>query len=203
MTIHIGSHDQISQSLQQQAWLAAFRSQMTDAVAQVQSFARRRARLVEQAGALAEADDLVAAALVDTLAGVVHWEPSSKSLALHLQDVIRYRSRHAYVHANLAARHMMTVSHALYDSPLDGALQGAASLDNGTEEATQVLVALRELADGDDEVMRLLTAYGNGQCAKPAVKQAAGLDEQSYRRALRRLRRKTQQLSQSWRSAAD
>src|SRR5215468_2504493 len=78
-----------------QAWLDAFREQYSSTlVLLAQRHAARRAAGVGRSPRAHDEDArrLVLEVLADTLVGAVHWDPDTKTLAQHLQDVIRRRT---------------------------------------------------------------------------------------------------------------
>lgn len=89
-------------------WIDAFKKQCTDKLRlDLRDYAQWRARGVRRAGGNVSstyADDLVADAIVDTLGGGVEWRHDSKSLYQHLEDTIKYRTRHHRKRAELQAR---------------------------------------------------------------------------------------------------
>jgi hypothetical protein len=185
-----------------ETWWVLFQEQLADAVAQVQSFAQRRARLIALAGGISDADDLIAAALVDTLGGVVEWDPSRKMLAAHLRDVIQSRSRHDFARSN---RFPMARFGVWEEWILAVPAAPEPQVDDNHKSVAlvgQVIAELRQLADGDAAVLRILDAYQGGAVIRSDVIAASGLTSVKYQRARRRLRRKSRQLSPALRAAA-
>jgi hypothetical protein len=184
-----------------ETWWVLFQEQLADAVAQLQSFAQRRARLIALAGGISHADDLIAAALVDTLGGVVEWDPSRKMLVAHLRDVIQSRSRHDFARSS---RFPMARFGVWEEWSLAVPAAPEPQVDDNhksVEFVGQVIAELRQLADGDAAVLRILDAYQGGAVIRSDV-IASGLTSVKYQRARRRLRRKSRQLSPALRAAA-
>src|SRR5262245_31117218 len=77
-------------------WIDAFKRECTHRLRlDLKEYARRRARGVRRVGGQVDdsyAEDLVANAVADTLAGVIAWDPNAKALYQHLQDTIKSRT---------------------------------------------------------------------------------------------------------------
>jgi hypothetical protein len=169
--------------------------------------ARRCAQRLAAAGRIGgelRARELIQDVLVDTLGGVLHWVPTRKTLEAHVVDTMRWRTRDECAHA---ARHLsVELPTALDGEPSEdreweGAEQERATpwgmeaedrTSEGSEEqrrGDQVLRELRQLAQGDREVLQLLRAYEHGARSAADVLAMVSLTTAAYRNARMRLGR--------------
>jgi hypothetical protein len=147
-------------------------------------------------------EELVQDALVDTFTGVVTWEPARCSLALHLKIVIRSRVSHEFDHAESYPHDDIddASEHDVSDAMLACALPSAGNdLDRYADEFE---TRLRELANDDDAVLRLIDSYRDGITERPAICRVTWLTASAYHNAQRRLNRLVENLLENLRTAA-
>jgi DNA-directed RNA polymerase specialized sigma24 family protein len=171
------------------AWRSEFDRQATrETLEQATRAAHTRLReYARGAGAdVADAEDLVMAALADTLSGELSWDPARESLVDHLCDAVRFRARND-AHRKRAVR----------TEPLDedttrasvavdfDATRGAP--DDVDAVAADVVALLRELARDDRQVLRLVDAFARGITARADVMHATQMSATTYHNARRRL----------------
>lgn len=188
-----------------EAWIDAFTEQCTDEMRlSAKRFATRRGQwLAKQRGHGADyAQDLVQSAIVDTLSGVVAWEPTAKSLRQHVEDVIRFRTRHDRAHARKF--HHERIDAFADDSEKHaarGELEASLQHDRGGDGSTdaemfagEVIAKLRDLAARDRLVLRVLDAIAAGARSRADIMDFTELSQKTYRNARGRLRRLADQL---------
>lgn len=180
---------------------AAFRAHMTKEVMDnVTAYASSRAALVENATGMHDpqrVEDLIQGAIVDTLAGVVTWDPKRIPLAVHMRQVIRSRTSHELERAE--DRRFVALGH-LSEAELSEGMEAIA----GTEEAAseQGLAAtlaefrarLRALAEGDEAVLTLIDCYCEGKTERRDVCRTNRMTSSTYHNARRRLLRLVEKL---------
>jgi hypothetical protein len=179
----------------QNDWLDAFEGQVTDELyARATRYATRLAAGVAQVDRHADQQyvhDIVQAAIVDTLIGVVVWDPASYSLEAHILNTIKSRCHHDRDRA-------IGAPHLPFD-PNDSAesLRVAEVLRDGVEEtgdpaehAERCLDMLREIAvrRKDGEVLAMLDCFGRGELKLGDV-ASKGWRANRWRNAKRRLER--------------
>ena len=149
-------------------------------------YATVRAAMVARAGR--KIDELyiralVHDALVDTLTGILSWDPDRVDLEKHIHDAIKSRTRHD----RDAAKKM-----SYLDAPGVEAFLVAPTSD-GTDEAAEgamrILGGLRAEAAGDADVLLLFDAYDRDAFKKEDAMRATGLTSKRYKAAWARLRR--------------
>lgn len=163
-------------------------------------YAARRAHGIGRVTDHDYAGELVQDALADTLIGVLHWDPSAKTLQRHLYDAIKMRTHHDRKRAR-------RFPHESIDAlTLDGEAEAMAEVDAALLErvpdaaddvalAAERVAKLRQLVAGDRIVLRLLDALAAGATSKADIMRIAGLSNVAYDNARRRLRRFVTQLS--------
>ena len=188
-------------------WLDEFTKQCTAAMRlDLREYAKRRAWGVGRAGGHVDdgyVDDLVADALADTLFGVVAWDHAVKPLYQHVEDTIRYRTRHdrkravRYQHKRIDAPTSAAERHVTY-----GMVEASLRRDHGGETAEtaifaqEVLAQIRALAAGDRDVLRYLDAIADGAHSRIEIMEATSMSSKAFRNARDRLGRLTEQLDQ-------
>jgi hypothetical protein len=185
-------------------WRAQFKAQATqDMMDDVYGYVARRATWIEhQSGRRSPGliREMIQDALGDTFAGVVTWDPTRCSLALHLKSVIRSRLSHEFERAEQFA-HIDVEDAAeveLHEQLAKQAASGGALQDYVEEFERQ----LRELAADDAAVLALLDAYLAGVTERAQVCRTTGLTKAAYHNAHRRLKRLADNLPENLRIAA-
>jgi hypothetical protein len=138
--------------------------------------------------------------VVDTLGGLLRWDPSTQSLEIHLYDAIRQRAKREAAHA-------MRFPHSSVDAGDDDGessvmteaeMQLLADAPEATAEtiarATEIAVALRQIATGKPLVIRLLDAFAGGATTKDDAMRVAQMTSTEYYNARRQLARLVDQL---------
>jgi hypothetical protein len=199
--------------LRDEAWRTTYEQQATPALMmRLLPLARRCSQRLATAGRIGgelRARELIQDVLVDTLGGGLRWDPARKTLEAHAVDTIRTRTRDE---CNQATRYLsVDIPKASNGHPEadevwgesdeeetepswtmegDGA-GGDASTEPLREErsAEQVFRELRELAQGDREVIQLLRAYELGARTSADVLAMVSLTTSAYRNARLRLGR--------------
>lgn len=176
-----------------QAWLDAFHEQYsTTLVLLAQRHAARRAAGVGRSPRAHDEDArrLVLEVLADTLVGAVQWDPDTKTLAQHLQDVIRRRTplrgRRAprARHESIDAMNTRGQSPALIEA--ERILRTRSPDPDAAAEAARRIAVLRIHAVDDPEVLAFVDAKIAGCETRAEVMQRTGLSEPAYRRVRRR-----------------
>lgn len=177
-------------------WIEAFTRQMSEPAFfhAMWRYAERRGRMLAHVARLdpeAYAQGLVQDVIDDTLEGTIAWDPQRVTLAKHVRDAVKSRSRHQYRRA-LRDRHVS----------LDG--KGALLVDDATavahretaaEQAERarcvaaVLERIRASAGDDVEVVKLLDAMERGAETRGEILHVAGLTKLQYDAARKRLDR--------------
>jgi hypothetical protein len=186
-------------------WLAAFKAQATnDMMDDVYGYIATRATWVQHQqgrrtpGLIME---MVEDALGDTFAGVVTWEPSRCSLALHLKSVIKSRLSHEferaeqYDHVGLADASEVEVDEVL-------ALRGTTNDAKLDEYVDTFERCLREIASDDEDAIAILDSYLAGLTERAPICRSTGLTKAAYHNAHRRLKRLAENLPATLRAAA-
>lgn len=191
-------------------WSAAFASECT---AQLYDEARRfaawRARAVGNEGGLADeyyTRELVQNAVADTAAGVLRWDPTSKTLREHVCDAIRTRTNHD----RLRARRYRHEAIDVFDPEASGELLGEIEATLAERSACvspelAILAAewfseLRERVAPSSKVARMLDAFKAGATTMADVMHLTGMSEPEYDAARLRLDRLVEHLSSRGRS---
>lgn len=164
-------------------------------------YAARRARGVGHGKDDYYASELVQDALTDTTIGVLHWDPSVKTLQRHIHDVIKMRTNHErkrarrFPHESIDA--LTPDGEAATMAEVEAALLERApdTPDDPVALAAERMAKLRQLATGDRTVIRLLDALAVGATSRAEVMRVAELSSVAYDNARRRLRRLVTQIS--------
>ena len=186
-------------------WRAQFLAQATDDMMDdVYCYVAKRATWIEHRqgrrtpGLIRE---MIQDALGDTFAGIVTWDPSRCSLALHLKTVIRSRLSHEldraeqFEHINAA-----DASEAEIHDVLDA---DSKTTDPKLEEYVEEFEKrLRLLAADDHAVLTLLDAYLAGLTERAPICRATGMTKLTYHNAHRRLKRLADNLPEHLRASA-
>lgn len=189
-----------------EAWIDAFKEQCTEEMRIcAKLYAARRLRGVGKAGG--HVDDYAARELVqdvigDTLFGVVVWNPEHKSLQQHVEDVIHSRTFHIRKRARKYP-HQRIDAFDPDSERLAARGELEASLKTGRDEqgfesmmfANEVLDHVRELASGDEQILRFLDAVIAGARGRTDVMHAAKLTAKEFRNTRGRLRRLVEKLN--------
>jgi hypothetical protein len=183
-------------------WFDAFEDQCTEEMMQrARRYAARRAHGIGHVTDSYYAGELVQDALADTLIGVLHWDPSAKTLQRHLHDAIKMRTHHdrkrarRFPHESIDALTPDGEAEAIAE--VDAALLERVpdAFDDPVALAAERVAKLRQLAAGDRIVLRLLDALAAGATSKADILRVADLSNVAYDNARRRLRRFVTQLS--------
>lgn len=187
------------------AWRAQFKAQATqDMMDDVYGYVAKRATWIEhQQGRRAPGliREMIQDALGDTFAGIVTWDPSRCSLALHLKSVIRSRLSHEleraeqFAHVGVDDAPEVDVSAVMERS----AKTTDPKLDEYVEEFAR---RLRDLASDDEAVLALLESYLSGVTERAQICRATGMTKAAYHNAHRRLKRLADKLPEHLRAAA-
>lgn len=188
-----------------EAWIEAFEQQFTTKLQlDMKAYARWRGRGVRRCGGLVTdtyAEDLVATIVMDTLAGVVAWNPDRKTLYQHVQDTIKSRTRHERDRAKKFRAYPIDAAHEDHEKRATRALV-EASLQQDAEDvspesavfASQMIARLRELAAGDKPVLAYLDAIVAGASTAAAIMEHTKMSKRTFRNARDRLSRLVEQL---------
>jgi hypothetical protein len=186
-------------------WRAQFKAQATqDMMDDVYGYVAKRATWIEhQCGRRSPGliREMIQDALGDTFAGVVTWDPSRCSLALHLKSVIRSRLSHEFEraeqfeHLDVADAPEVEVHEVL----AAGAKTNDPILDEYVKEFEK---RLRALAVDDDAVLMLIDAHLAGLTERAQICATTNLTKAAYHNAHRRLKRLADNLPEQLRAAA-
>ena len=190
--------------VQSPLWLAAFKAQATqDMMDDVYGYIWSRASWVQHQqgrrtpGLIME---MVEDALGDTFAGVLTWEPSRCSLALHLKTVIKSRLSHEseraeqFDHLGIADANEAEIHEVL--------AVGSKTNDPKLDEYVDTFErCLREIATDDEEAIQILDSYLAGLTERAPICRSTGLTKAAYHNAHRRLKRLAENLPATLRAA--
>jgi len=194
-------------------WIDAFKRECTHRLRlDLKEYARRRARGVRRVGGHVDesyTEDLVANAIADTLTGVVTWDPIAKPLYQHLEDTIKYRTRHDRHRAK-------RFRHQRIDAPVSpvegqsirGLVEASLRQDQCNESAestifaSEVVEQLRALAAGDDDILRYLDAILAGAQSRTEIIEHTQLSIKAFRNTRLRLDRLVDQLDLDFQAVA-
>ena len=169
-------------------WIEAFEAQNTQELRKrALRFARSRARFVARAGGRADElymAELVQDALTDTLFGTLTWDPAVCTLERHVFMTIRYRTRNDRLSA-LRFRDESVLAGMESDAP------SAESLAFSGE----VLEQVRNLADEDQAILRVVDAIEQGASEPAEIMSIAKMSEKTYKNTRLRLARLVEELS--------
>jgi DNA-directed RNA polymerase specialized sigma24 family protein len=178
-------------SLRSEVWVNEFERQLSrpHLLELLQVYARQRARLVARYRTIDEhsyAADLVQDVIVDTLAGVLAWDPSRVDLKGHVRGAIKSRSRHDYRRAERSPYQTLDVDDPRIAAELveHEARQERQEL---RRHAVAIIEALRKLAANDREVLLLIEAYEGAVSKRAEVLELTGLTVRQYKAARERL----------------
>ncbi len=188
-------------------WIDEFAKQCTDRMRlDLRAYAQWRARGVRRIGGNVSStypDDLVADAIADTLCGVVDWKHAAKSLYQHLEDTIKYRTRHHRKHAEHYKHDRIDAPSSTADRRATHGLVEASMLHDRSgvtaEDAIfagEVLEQLRALAANDPPVLRYLDAIVAGAQTRAEIMETTGMAMKTFRNTRDRLGRLVDQLDQ-------
>jgi hypothetical protein len=190
-----------------EAWIEAFKEQCTDDMClAAKRFAMRRLRGVGKVGRAVsddDAQDLVQDAIADTLFGILAWDPSGKSLKLHIEDAITSRARREYKRAKKYRHERMdALQTSAQRLAVGGEVEASLQMDREDSAADElvfgdeVVAKLREMSSGDALVQRFLDAIVEGARSRADIMDFAKMSLKTYRNARARLRRLIDQLDQ-------
>jgi hypothetical protein len=195
-----------------EAWRTAYEEQATPALMmRLLPLARRCSQWIANSGRIGgelRARELIQDVLVDTLGGSLRWDPARETLEAHVVSTIRYRTRDECArktrylsvddletsHANPGAEGACGATdeegEPSWAMRADG-FEGDERTEPLHEErnAEQIFRELRELAQGDREVIQLLRAYELGARTSAEVLAMVSLTTATYRNARLRLGR--------------
>lgn len=139
------------------------------------------------------ARELVQDALHDTIAGVLHWDPAQKTLEEHLVGVLRLRAKRVRMHAERFPRWSLDDETDAGARSAGDALAAKFLNDTpsvGTSEFVDAAMAeLRELAQGDALVTRMLEAFAQGGINRDDIIFLTRFSDAEYDQARRRIRK--------------
>lgn len=185
-------------------WLAAFKAQATeDMMDDVYGYISSRATWVQHQqgrrtpGLIME---MVEDALGDTFAGVLTWEPSRCSLALHLKTVIKSRLSHESERAEQYGH--LGIDDASEAEVHEVLAVGGKTNDPKLDEYVDMFErCLREIATDDEEAIQILDSYLAGLTERAPICRSTGLTKAAYHNAHRRLKRLAENLPATLRAA--
>jgi hypothetical protein len=176
-------------------WIDAFNEQFSHKLRHdLLAYARGRTRAVQRAGGRvsnAYPEDLVADVIADTLGGVVEWRPEAKSLHLHLQDTIAYRTRDERLRAMRYAHDSIEVRSDAETALLEASLlhDRPAECADDSIFAGEVIAHLRDLAAEDADALRVFDAILDGAHTRAEICEATGMSARRFRNTRDRLHR--------------
>jgi hypothetical protein len=190
-------------------WCAAFKAQLTkDLLDEVIVYAKRRALWVQRATGTDDpqlAETLLQDALGDTVLGEVTWDPQNAPLVLHLKGIIRGKTSHMMQHAARFPSVWITAPNIQLEQEVSDAIEAERNTNGESDLTTYVnrtITALRNLADGDADVLALLGAFGQGAIERRDVLRVTELTRSTYHNAMKRLLRLVEQLPAELRNSA-
>jgi hypothetical protein len=172
-------------------WHVAFHSQVNEDL--YTRSTRYALRLTAYLGGDNEhARELVQAAIVDTLIGVLCWDPESCSLEAHINSTIRSRCHHDRDRAQSLPHVPLDTSEA--DGVLtlpSGNVDGDVESDDIVRHTDVYLASIREQAIGkhDNDVLAVLECFGEGRFTTNEMVAATGWPAKRVRNARRRIKR--------------
>jgi hypothetical protein len=201
------SDDAASKFQPSEDWIDEFAKQCTDRMRQdLREYAQWRAHGVRRMGGNVSstyADEMVADAIADTLCGVVDWRHERKPLYQHLEDTIKYRTRHHRKHAEHYKHDRLDAPESTADRRAARGLLEASMLHDRSGAsaddaifAGEVLDQLRALAASDPPVLHYLNAIVGGAQTRAEIMEATGMPMKTFRNARDRLGRLVDQLDQ-------
>jgi DNA-directed RNA polymerase specialized sigma24 family protein len=190
-----------------EAWIDAFKAQCTEEMRlQAKRFALRQLRGIGKLGRPVgddDAKDLVQDAIVDTLAGVLSWDPA-KPLKLHIEDAIVSRARREYKREKKHRHERMDTAlvPGRDTTTLRAEVEASLQDDHEDGDAAELLISeellgrIREAAAGDKLAVRFVDAVADGARNRAEIMEHARMSEKTYRNARARLRRLVDKLDQ-------
>lgn len=186
-------------------WIDAFKRECTKRLRlDLNEYARNRARLVRRVGGRTDewyAEDQVANAIADTLTGVVAWDPSAKPLYQHLEDTIKYRTRHDRERAKRVKHDRIDAPRTVDDKQMTrGLVEASLRQDQSNDSAdaaifaSEVIEQLRTLAADDHDLLGYLDAIVAGAEERTEIMEYAQLSIKAFRNTRLRLERLVDQL---------
>lgn len=183
------------------AWAAQDTCELRRAVRRC---AEHRAWVVSRSGGRSDAalaDEIIADVVADTWLGRLRWDPARASLQQHL--VANIHSRTKATREQLARNPHISADANEDSETVSGEVEDALAAYRGSSGAHEKLFAaelaakLRQLGDGDHEVLRLLDAYCAGAAGRGDVLTAASMPARTYDAARKRLDGLLEDLPQS------
>lgn len=182
-----------------EAWIEAFEHQVAtptffDAMWR---YAERRARMLAHVKKVHEgyAAELVQDVLDDTLEGRIAWDPLRVTLAKHVMDAVKSRSRHHYRQACRRRHHSLdSGGEAMLDEVAASERENEAERAERTRGTAAILGLIRDRAGEDVEVGLLLDAYEHGAHTRSEVLAVVALTKLQYDAARKRLDRLIEEL---------
>jgi hypothetical protein len=183
---------------QKREWRARFEAQATPhKLEPAFVYAATRAEMINALGGRTDdAEELVHAALADTLAGDIAWDPERMTLAQHLIRTIRGRTKNEVLRA-AHLRHESIDETVEIDGEDVCAIEQEAALAQHDDArvrscdlralAPRVMRAIRALSSGDRHVTTLLDAYEEQLVERAEIMDATGISAEDYDNARRRL----------------
>jgi hypothetical protein len=188
-----------------EAWIEEFKRQCTNELRlAMKRFALRKLFGIGRYGGAVDDDaaaELVQNILGDAMLGTRIWDPAKKTLRQHVEDVIHSRAYHMrkhakkYRHERIDAFDPGAEQHAAR-----GELEASIQMDRGEDDleslvyANHVIDDLRELANGDQRVIRFLDAHVAGARTREDIMHAAKMSTRTFRTARDRVRKVVEQL---------
>jgi hypothetical protein len=191
-------------------WIEAFARECTEQLYEdARRFAAWRAGPVRRAGGLADdyyIRELVQDVLSDTAAGVLRWDPSTKTLRAHVWDAIRTRTHHDRVRAERYRHH--SVDMLAPDAPdrlLAEIERAVATRAPTASPATAALAAagmaeLRASVEPASLADRLLDAFEAGGVNKADAILLTGMSNHEYETARHQITRRVREIHRRWAS---
>jgi len=150
-----------------------------------------------------DVDDIVIAALGDTWAGTLSWDPDQKTLFAHLKDAVKYRVRNEAKLARKRRKHNEFEEddrgESLAGQIAAGAIAPTITTCDAREDllgaaADDVIAALRPHAAGDAEVTAILDALAKRLVDRDDIIEETGMNIPEFNNAWRRLGRIVREL---------
>jgi hypothetical protein len=188
-----------------EAWINEFKRQCTNELRlAMKRYAMRKLFGIGKYGAAVDDDaaaELVQNILGDALLGTRIWEPTKKTLRQHVEDVIHSRAYHMRKHAKKYRHERIDAFDAGAEThAARGELEASIQMDRDEDDlesrtdANRVIDELRELADGDQLVLRFLDAHAAGARTREDIMHVAKMSTRTFRTARDRVRKLVEQL---------
>ena len=196
MTKRCEDGSQLARFVPPKEWTEAFNMQCTERMLnRARRFAARR-----PGSDAYDADELVHGVVLDTLRGLLGWDPTVRNLDVHLFAAIRRRAMRAVARAERFPHVSIDVADDDGESSVmdetDARLLAEApeATPETISRATGIAIALKQLAAGKAPVARLLDAFDSGAFTKNDVMRIARMTHAEYHNARRQLARLVDQL---------